>query len=1119
MSSASSLKDKVFISYRRDDSGDATSKLASLLQSSFGEDRVFLDSESIAGGERFHERIQEELVRAQVVLAIIGPNWLISADRWGRRRIDDSKDWVHRELTTALSTSGTTVIPVILEGGSVPPTEALPPQIAQLSLQNAMHVRQTHFRRDVSKIARRLHELGVSPSVSHGPESDTLGDLEGAPTEPLTTSDGVSAYVELLKTRLEKLQKERSFISAKGEAAAPLRAARINPSGRIEPGIPSLRFQIQARKLSLDELRKKYGGAELNYDDYVDHLAAAEESESVIDVVKYLSEMRDGWAIELLGAPGIGKSFIIRAACQNWCDRYRRGGTIPFLIELRNAPPGGLSSPEHVIALISRTVAHLTGASITQARDAISGFLETGRAMVFFDAIDELSDPVQSLRAIAELTRRYSKNRYVFSCRTFDQVPGLVAEELVLLPLSPGNLIDYVSDVLDGHPLLNKVLNAIQDPQFSRLLTTPLVASAFARFVRDRGALPKTLHETLSDALKQRFFSSALQHGLLDHASTGDDFDAMYAPVAQGLRKLAHSMRNQLVAPQSLASQLLGNSIVFEQKAVSPLRWAERAGILYETGDGHIAFGLHRFKELYLAERWTSEFVRTGHWPEDVTNRFGRVLWGETIALLSELARDRGSLWRALYRFCHERTVAFGNETPMVERYRCVEALISLGRMASNMRDGGIDRRPYYESLHLIHWFLLKESIGPSERVRLVRSLHSHRTMAAADLLLALHDDVRHLRDPLTKQVQREACLQALADLAAAGGLDDSRLLALSDRADSAISSGHLFVLAANSPAKMLFIKRRRARTVRSISARTARFVGRFLVYWALSFVAIQGVLGMVAASSLVLIGSQFARVTRRLMSKRNARRAARERQRKAEQRAAAEESVDHVASRQGVPYDSERYWLNFGEPGSPQPSVQKSQRTEDVRLRSYSIVSCIFLVAALGFAIVRELLTIAELRRWLEHLFSVWLSVAKYVIWSIGGLVAIGTVLAVSSVARARLRHARASRQLHQQWSERLRRVNEEGERLRADDVEIAYIIDHLLEGVDGSAAGIGVLQARLDAIRGRVIFDSATVDELRRWAGESKVLEAKKLLWKLIDDMTRVCVIEEEKRLYQQQ
>jgi len=38
-----------------------------------------------------------------VVLALIGSNWLRTADEYGRRRIDISDDWVRDELLTAIN--------------------------------------------------------------------------------------------------------------------------------------------------------------------------------------------------------------------------------------------------------------------------------------------------------------------------------------------------------------------------------------------------------------------------------------------------------------------------------------------------------------------------------------------------------------------------------------------------------------------------------------------------------------------------------------------------------------------------------------------------------------------------------------------------------------------------------------------------------------------------------------------------------------------------------------------------------------------------------------------------------------------------------------------------------
>ena len=133
------MPNSVFISYRRSDSQHAAFAIADRMRWSFGADEIFFNRGSIEGGDIWPQSIQEALASAKVVLVIIGPTWLRTADKWGRRRIDDPKDWVQREISTALSAyaeRGNTIVQVYLEGAEELDVNALPEPLRALwSLQ------------------------------------------------------------------------------------------------------------------------------------------------------------------------------------------------------------------------------------------------------------------------------------------------------------------------------------------------------------------------------------------------------------------------------------------------------------------------------------------------------------------------------------------------------------------------------------------------------------------------------------------------------------------------------------------------------------------------------------------------------------------------------------------------------------------------------------------------------------------------------------------------------------------------------------------------------------------------------------------------------------------------
>jgi hypothetical protein len=157
-------------------------------------------------------------------------------------------------------------------------------------------------------------------------------------------------YVQNLRRMLASLQKTRSFVDP-NRTAISIVARRLRHDGHVDAGLPNMRFQVQAKKLSVDELQQKYGGAELTYEDYLQLVIASKESSKIDDVVEYLTHMRAGWAVQILGGPGIGKSFILRDACKAWTERGDL--CLPFWIELRDAPPDGFQSVVQVLEFIA----------------------------------------------------------------------------------------------------------------------------------------------------------------------------------------------------------------------------------------------------------------------------------------------------------------------------------------------------------------------------------------------------------------------------------------------------------------------------------------------------------------------------------------------------------------------------------------------------------------------------------------------------------------------------------------------------------------------------------------------------------------------------------------------
>jgi hypothetical protein len=58
--------------------------------------------DAIPPGVNFHKVLREAVPRCDVLLAVIGPNWLNVRDEEGSRRLDNPNDFLRIEIATAL---------------------------------------------------------------------------------------------------------------------------------------------------------------------------------------------------------------------------------------------------------------------------------------------------------------------------------------------------------------------------------------------------------------------------------------------------------------------------------------------------------------------------------------------------------------------------------------------------------------------------------------------------------------------------------------------------------------------------------------------------------------------------------------------------------------------------------------------------------------------------------------------------------------------------------------------------------------------------------------------------------------------------------------------------------
>ncbi len=154
----------IFINYRRADSEDVVGRIYDRLVDAFGKGSVFKDVEDILPGIDFRRVLEREIAATDVMLVVIGPDWL---SKHNKRRLHEQNDFVRLEIETALKRD-IPVIPLLVRRRErLPQKRHLPADIQELVYRNALPARpDPDFHNDMDRLIQGLYTLFASPSQS-----------------------------------------------------------------------------------------------------------------------------------------------------------------------------------------------------------------------------------------------------------------------------------------------------------------------------------------------------------------------------------------------------------------------------------------------------------------------------------------------------------------------------------------------------------------------------------------------------------------------------------------------------------------------------------------------------------------------------------------------------------------------------------------------------------------------------------------------------------------------------------------------------------------------------------------------------------------------------------------
>jgi hypothetical protein len=150
---------KIFITYRRNDTDGHAGRLYADLIEPFPKKNVFFDIDTLKAGDEFPEEIEKTVNACDALLVVIGRNWL-TIKEGDARRIDSPTDYVRREIAAALKLKRKiVVIPILVQGATMPDEEDLPDELKPLARRNAMVVSDHRWDYDVKQLYNRLKRV------------------------------------------------------------------------------------------------------------------------------------------------------------------------------------------------------------------------------------------------------------------------------------------------------------------------------------------------------------------------------------------------------------------------------------------------------------------------------------------------------------------------------------------------------------------------------------------------------------------------------------------------------------------------------------------------------------------------------------------------------------------------------------------------------------------------------------------------------------------------------------------------------------------------------------------------------------------------------------------------
>lgn len=188
---------RVFLAYRREDTGDIARKIYDVLHKSLGDNEVARDVDRVANRTVNRVVLAQDIVQSfDAMLIIIGQQWMgLPSGATTARALDNPKDNLRIQIEAGFRRPDMLIVPVLVNGASMPTAEELPLSLRELTEKKPFQLDTLNEAALDTQLARLITQI----------KQHFAADSESHSARGFAVPPAVSATISTLIARFQML--------------------------------------------------------------------------------------------------------------------------------------------------------------------------------------------------------------------------------------------------------------------------------------------------------------------------------------------------------------------------------------------------------------------------------------------------------------------------------------------------------------------------------------------------------------------------------------------------------------------------------------------------------------------------------------------------------------------------------------------------------------------------------------------------------------------------------------------------------------------------------------------------------------------------------------------------